>query len=96
MCRQKKVGELRDDLGAIQLVLTPSLRKPQCSPPKNEPLSQLGDAFENTAFQQWFENGRGCRKAVLHLFVKQQIPPTDSWHQVDSDIGAISIILCQH
>ncbi len=38
---------------------------------------------ENTAFQQWFENVRGCREAALHLFVNQ-IPPTDSWHQVDS------------
>jgi hypothetical protein len=42
------------------------------------------DAFENTAFQQWFENVRGCREAAFHLFVKQ-IPPTDSWHKVDSD-----------
>jgi hypothetical protein len=31
-----------------------------------------GDAFENTAFWQWFENVRGCREAVLHLFVKQR------------------------
>ncbi len=45
---------------------------------------RLGDAFENTAFEQWFENARGCREAALHLFVKQ-IPPTDCWHQVDSD-----------
>jgi hypothetical protein len=35
-------------------------------------------------FLQWFENVRSCREAALHLFVKQ-IPPTDSWHQVDSD-----------
>jgi hypothetical protein len=31
-----------------------------------------------------FENVRGSREAALHLFVKQ-IPPTDSWHEVDSD-----------
>ncbi len=43
-----------------------------------------GDAFEIIAFEQWFENVRGCREAALHLFVKQ-IPPTDSWHRVDSD-----------
>jgi hypothetical protein len=43
-----------------------------------------GDAFENTAFEQWFENVKGCREADLYIFVKQ-IPPTDSWHQVDSD-----------
>ncbi len=43
-----------------------------------------GDAFQNIAFEQWFENVRGFREAALHLFVKQ-IPPTDSWHQVDSD-----------
>jgi hypothetical protein len=43
-----------------------------------------GDAFENNAFWQWFENVRGCREAALNLFVKQ-IPLTDSWHQVDSN-----------
>jgi hypothetical protein len=43
-----------------------------------------GDAYKNSAFEQWFENVKGCREAALHLFVKQ-IPPTDSWHQVDSD-----------
>jgi hypothetical protein len=42
-----------------------------------------GDAFENTAFEQWFENVRGCRGAALHLSVKQM--PPDFWHQVDSD-----------
>jgi hypothetical protein len=42
-----------------------------------------GDAFENTAFEQWFENVKGCREAALHLFMKQT-PPTDSWRQVDS------------
>ncbi len=41
MCRQKKkVGELRGDIGAIRYVLTPSFRKPRCSRPKNEPLSE--------------------------------------------------------
>jgi hypothetical protein len=29
-------------------------------------------------------SGVGCREAALHLFVKQ-IPPTNSWHQFDSD-----------
>jgi hypothetical protein len=43
-----------------------------------------GDAFENTAFELVFENVSGCREASFHLFVKQ-IPPTDPWHQVDSD-----------
>jgi hypothetical protein len=43
-----------------------------------------GHAFENTAFEQWFENVKCCREAALHLFVKQ-IPPMDSWHQVVSD-----------
>jgi hypothetical protein len=43
-----------------------------------------GDAFENTAFEQWFEYVRGCREAAIHLFVKQ-IPPIDRWHKVDSD-----------
>jgi hypothetical protein len=44
--------------------------------PKNE---LPGDAFENTAFQQW-----SSLLTALHLFVKQ-IPPTDSCHQLDSD-----------
>jgi hypothetical protein len=43
-----------------------------------------GGAFENTAFEQWFENVKGCTEAALHVFVKQ-IPPTDIWHQADSD-----------
>jgi hypothetical protein len=25
-----------------------------------------GDAFENTAFEQWLENVKGCREAALH------------------------------
>jgi hypothetical protein len=72
----KKVGELRGDIGAIQKVLTPSLRKPRCSPSKKQAIKPR-DAFENTALQQWFENARGCRGAALCLFVKQ-IPTTDS------------------
>jgi hypothetical protein len=36
-----------------------------------------GDAFENTAFEQWFENVKGCREAALHLHVKL-IPPIES------------------
>ncbi len=74
---------LKPELSSGTLVLTPSFRKLRCSPPKKRTVKP-GDAFENTAFEQWFENVRGCRKAGLHLFVKQ-IPPTDSWHQVDSD-----------
>jgi hypothetical protein len=27
------------------------------------------DAFENTAFEQWFENVKGRREACLHVFV---------------------------
>jgi hypothetical protein len=60
-----------------------SFRKPRCSPPKKQTVKP-GDDFENNAFEQCFENVRGCREAALHLFVKQ-IPPTDSWHRVDSD-----------
>jgi hypothetical protein len=45
-----------------------------------------GDAFENTAFERWFENVRGCREAALHFFVKQ----------IPIQIGAISVLLCQH
>jgi hypothetical protein len=63
--------------------LTPSFRKHRCSPYKKRTIKP-GDAFEYIAFEQWFENVRGCREADLHLFVKQ-IPPTDSWHHVDSD-----------
>jgi hypothetical protein len=46
--------------------------------PKKRTVKQ-GDAFEITAFLQWFENVRGCWEAAIYLFVKQ-IPPTDSWH----------------
>jgi hypothetical protein len=50
---------------------------------KKRPLSQEMH-LKILHFLQWFENVRGCREAALHLYVKQ-IPPTDSWHQVDSD-----------
>jgi hypothetical protein len=36
-----------------------------------------GDAFENTAFELWFENVKGRREAALSLSVKQ-MPPIDS------------------
>jgi hypothetical protein len=26
-----------------------------------------GDAFENIAFEQWFENVKGCREAAIHF-----------------------------
>jgi hypothetical protein len=42
-----------------------------------------GDAFENTAFERWFENVKGRREAALNLSVKQMLP-IDSRHQVDS------------
>jgi hypothetical protein len=51
-----------------------------------------GGAFENTAFEQWFEDVNGCREAALHLSVKQnhqQIPGIKL-----IQIGAISILLC--
>jgi hypothetical protein len=44
-----------------------------------------GDAFENTAFELVFENVRDFREDAIHLFVKQILPATDSWHQFDSD-----------
>jgi hypothetical protein len=58
--------------------------------PKKQTVTP-GDAFENTAFEQWFEYVKGCREAALHLYVKQ-IPPKVSWHQVDQ-LCAISILL---
>jgi hypothetical protein len=36
----RKVGELKGDWGNIRYVLTPSIRKPGSSPPKNEPFSK--------------------------------------------------------
>ncbi len=62
--------------------MTPSFRNPDVHPQKR--TVKPGDAFEKIVFGQWLENVRGCREAALHLFVKQ-VPPTDSWHQVDSD-----------
>jgi hypothetical protein len=62
--------------------MTPSFRKPRCSPPKNEPFSQ-----EMHLKILHFSNGLKMSWAVeelLQLFGKQ-IPPTESWHEVDSD-----------
>jgi hypothetical protein len=44
----KKVGELRDDIGASRYVLTPSFRKSHCHPQKA--TVEPGDAFEKSAF----------------------------------------------
>jgi hypothetical protein len=40
-------------------------QKTPMSTPQNRTIKP-GDAFENTAFEQWFENARGCREAALH------------------------------
>jgi hypothetical protein len=37
------------------------------------------DAFENTAFEQRFENVKGCREAALHFF-GIQIPLHGLYH----------------
>jgi hypothetical protein len=33
-----------------------------------------GNAFENPAFERWFQNVKGSREAALHLLVKQILP----------------------
>jgi hypothetical protein len=53
-----------------------------------------GDAVENTAFEQWLENVKGCREAVLHLFVKQIPPKIPSIKLIQ--ICVTSILLRQH
>ncbi len=82
MCRQKKSWRVerrhwRHSIGLDSL----SQKTPMFTPKKRTVMPR--DAFENTAFLQWFENVRCSREAALHLFV-EQIPPTDYWHQVDS------------
>ncbi len=66
------------------MALDSLFQKPPMFAPQKKRTVKAGDAFENTQFQQWFENVRGCREADLHIFVKQ-ILRRDSWHQVDSD-----------
>jgi hypothetical protein len=46
---RKKIGDFRDDIGAIRMVLIPSFRKPRSSPQKKRTV-QPGDEFEDTAF----------------------------------------------
>jgi hypothetical protein len=81
-CADKKSWRVERRHWRHLIGLTPSFRKPRCSPPKRRTVKP-GVVFENTAYLQWFENVKGCREAALHFFVKQI--PTDSWHQVDSD-----------
>jgi hypothetical protein len=52
--RNKNVGELRGDIGAIKYVFTLSFRKPQSSLPKKRTV-QPGDVFEDIAFKPGFE-----------------------------------------
>jgi hypothetical protein len=40
--------------------------------------------FKILHFSSGLKMSQGCREAALYLFVKQ-IPPGESWHQVDSD-----------
>ncbi len=85
MCRQKKIGVLRGDIGAIRYALTPSFRKPRCSPPKKKnELSSQEMQLKILHFSSGLKTVRGCREADIHLFVKQ-IPPIDSWHKVYQD-----------
>ncbi len=67
----KKV-ELICDIGAIWRVLIPSFRKPQSSPPENEPFSQemhLKIPLLSRGFKLSNSKPR-CRVSALHLFVK--------------------------
>jgi hypothetical protein len=73
-------------LGPFERSRLPPSENLDVHPQKKKRTVKPGDAFENTAFEQRFENVKGCREAALHLFVKQ-IPPTAPWHQVDSDRG---------
>jgi hypothetical protein len=72
MWRQKKVSELRGDIGAIRLVLTPSFRKPRSPPLKNEPSSQ--EMHLKIPLSSWdlkLSNSKpGCWASALHFFVK--------------------------
>jgi hypothetical protein len=82
MCRQKKSWRVERRHWRHSIGLDSLFQKTSTFTPKKQTVKP-GDAFKNAAFELWFENVRGCREAALHSFVKQ-IPPTDSWHQVDS------------
>jgi hypothetical protein len=83
MCRQKKLSSLEAKLVPFYKSFLPLSENPDVHPQKKRTVKP-GDAFEDSAFEQLFENVKGCREAAVHLSVKQ-IPPTDSWHQADSD-----------
>ncbi len=92
-CADKKVGEFRDDIGAIRWVLTPSFRKLDVHPPIKRPLSQ-----EMHLKILHFISGLKMPGAVEKLLFTylwnryhQQIPGITL-----IQIGAISFLLCQH
>ncbi len=69
---KKIVSELRDDIGAVRKVLTPSFRKPDHRPEKNEPFNQekhLKIPLLSKGLK--LPNSKpDCRVSALHLFVK--------------------------
>jgi hypothetical protein len=69
---RNKLGDVRGDIGAIILGLTPSSRKPRSSPSKNEPFSyemQLKIPFYSRDSKLSNSNA-GCGVRALHFFVK--------------------------
>jgi hypothetical protein len=96
-CADKiKVGELRGAIGAIRKVLTPSLRKPHVhslKALKSEPLSQEMH-LKILHFSSGLKTSGAVEKLLftyLWNIYHQQIPGINL-----IQIGAISILLCQH
>jgi hypothetical protein len=83
MCRRKKLESQDATLAPFDRSWLHLSENPNVHQPKNKPLSQ-DMQLRILRFEQRFENVKGCREAAFRLFVKQ-IPPTDSWHEDDSD-----------
>ncbi len=96
MCRQnKKLACWEATLAPFDRPWLPHFSEnPDVHLPKNEPLSQEMH-LKILHFSSGLKYFRGCREAAIHLFVKnryhQQIPGIKL-----IQIGAISILLCQH
>jgi hypothetical protein len=86
-CAGERKYELRGNIGVIKSVLTPSFIKYFSSPSKNEPFSQETHSEKpRSSIGLKLSNPEpGCIEALFHELVKQ-IPPTDFWNQVDSDM----------
>ncbi len=64
MCRRKKSWRVKRRQWCHLIGLDSLFKKTPMFTPEKRTVKP-GDAFENTAFEQWYENVKGCIEAAL-------------------------------